>query len=140
MTITTKFPRAKPPRLNSLDVKALVRFRDGYRCTQCGITAREHVRKHKTTLDVHRLVPGSRYTVKGCVALCRKCHGPQPRSKHGRSGKHVVAIPIELYEAMERYGASQTIPVPPKIALRYVLRKFLESVGYWPWPRKPDDD
>ena len=30
----SKFPRAKPHRLSPLEVKALVRHRDGYRCVE----------------------------------------------------------------------------------------------------------
>lgn len=50
-----------------LKIKAAVRTRDEFRCTECGMTNAAHV-------DVHRETPGSEYTVSGCVALCRRCH------------------------------------------------------------------
>lgn len=74
MTISSKFPRAKPFKLAPSEVKALVRFRDGYRCRFCGMTARQHYRRYHRALEVHRLVPNARYTVKGCVTACRPCH------------------------------------------------------------------
>ena len=52
-----------------LDVKALVRRRDNYKCVDCGSEQDEG-----RSLDVHRLKPGSRYTVRGCVTVCQKCH------------------------------------------------------------------
>jgi hypothetical protein len=64
--------------MSDLDVKAVVRHRDGYRCVECGMTAQEHVRVYGTTLEVHRLKPGWPYTVEGCVTLCRECHKRKP--------------------------------------------------------------
>lgn len=62
------------------DIKSAVRERDGLRCTGCGVSNEEHVELSGRQLDVHRITPGSPYTVEGCVTLCRKCHGPMPRS------------------------------------------------------------
>lgn len=62
-------------------IKAAIRERDGYACVRCGITAdeyRKRPKKHKT-LDVHRKIPGSPYSLDGCVTLCRSCH----RLTHG---------------------------------------------------------
>src|SRR5947209_7791211 len=65
------------------EVKALVRQRDGYRCTECGITNDDHLRTHGCSLHVHRLNPGTAYTINGCVSLCYSCHGPKPRKPRG---------------------------------------------------------
>ena len=74
--------------MTDIDIKAAVRDRDGYRCTKCGMTAAEHRERYRgRTLDVHRLSPGSEYTVEGCVTLCRKCHGPEPKQKSGTTGR-----------------------------------------------------
>lgn len=61
-------------------IKPNVRARDGFRCTKCGKTNEEHLAQTGRQLEVHRVVPGSAYTVDGCVTLCRRCHGPMPKS------------------------------------------------------------
>jgi hypothetical protein len=68
-----------PVQLEPVETKALVRHRDGYRCTDCGMTASEHFLRTGRNLDVHRLVPGSPYTIAGCVTLCRRCHRLKPK-------------------------------------------------------------
>jgi hypothetical protein len=71
--------------MNVAAIKADVRRRDGHCCTQCGMTNAEHrLRYRGRSLDVHRVIPGSLYTVEGCVTLCRRCHGPQPRRRRGQ--------------------------------------------------------
>jgi hypothetical protein len=64
-------------------VKRLVRERDGYRCVHCGMTVEQHKKLCGRTLDVHRLIPGSVYTVEGCVTVCRGCHYKEPKSPPG---------------------------------------------------------
>ena len=61
-------------------IKAAVRDRDG-RCVDCGITRAIYQVAHGKDLHVHRLKPGSRYTVDGCVALCMKCHARRPEHR-----------------------------------------------------------
>jgi hypothetical protein len=81
MPTRRKFPCAKPCRpLSAVEIKAIVRHRDGYRCTECGMTAEQHKGRYGKNLDVHRVEPGSPYTVHGCQTLCRSCHSPKPRS------------------------------------------------------------
>lgn len=63
------------------EIKAAVRARDGMRCRECGRTNEEELRELGWSLDVHRIVPGSPYTLEGCITLCRRCHGPKPRRK-----------------------------------------------------------
>lgn len=63
-----------------LGLKRAVRERNGFTCAQCGLTNAEHVAQTRKQLEVHRIIPGSVYTVEGCVTLCRTCHGPQPNS------------------------------------------------------------
>jgi hypothetical protein len=61
-----------------LSLKEAVRSRDGHRCTECGTTAAQHIRQYGKTLDVHRVEPGSDYTLAGYVTLCRTCHNTGP--------------------------------------------------------------
>lgn len=69
------------PRISVRELKELVRARDGYRCFLCGLTQKEHVAAYDFALHVHRLHPGRRYTLAGCVTLCQPCHNTQPKSR-----------------------------------------------------------
>lgn len=51
------------------EIKAAVRKRDGFLCVDCGITQGQHIEHFGRGLDVHRLSPGSEYSIDGCVAL-----------------------------------------------------------------------
>lgn len=82
MTVVTLPDRQRPSEITR--IKTEVRARDDYRCTKCGLTNAQHYAKYGKALDVHRLVPGSVYTVEGSVTLCRICHGPEPRRGPGQ--------------------------------------------------------
>ena len=131
MKSTRKFPRAKPHRLSSVEVKALVRFRDGYRCQGCGMTSREHFSHYKKALDVHRLAPGSRYTVKGCVTLCKKCHGQQPKSDaaYGRANMLHVWIDSDLRDALEVACKKHRRKLRDEVSI--ALEDYLRRLGLW---------
>jgi len=62
-----------------LKIKAAVRERDGYRCTECSMTGSQHRRRYDQDLEVHRIHPGSIYALELCVTLCRKCHKKKPK-------------------------------------------------------------
>lgn len=81
--------------MNVLQIKAAVRERDEYKCTECGMTNFEHVLETNRSLEVHRLVPGSKYSIDGCVTLCRKCHGPKPRTPKGLGNR--LALYLETH-------------------------------------------
>lgn len=87
--------------MTEAEIKRLVRERDGYKCTQCGMKQKEHIYWFDKQLDVHRLVPGSPYTVDGCVTLCRPCHGPKVRSRPGNRPIRPVTIKKELITKMK---------------------------------------
>ncbi len=78
------------------ELKATVRERDGNRCTECGMTAAQHLERYGRDLDVHRLIPGSPYTTEGCVTLCRRCHGSKPKRPRGSLPWVTVKIPRGL--------------------------------------------
>lgn len=127
-----------------LDIKDAVRCRDGYRCVDCGLLQPVH----RKTLDVHRVIPGSVYTLEGSVTLCRKCH----KIRHGkikRSGKHrpprypsrektrYVGISLELHQALQRYADSRSDEDDQKSVnwtARRAIRKFLTEEGFLPPP------
>jgi hypothetical protein len=60
-------------------IKAAVRNRDSHKCVDCG---RER-KADEAQFQVHRKVPGSEYTMDGCVTLCPECHGPKPKRPAG---------------------------------------------------------
>ena len=60
-------------------VKRQIRQHFDNRCTQCGMTNAEHLEKTGRSLDIDRVMPGSEYTLPGCVLLCKWCH----RYRHG---------------------------------------------------------
>lgn len=93
-------------------IKASVRARDGMCCTQCGLTNDQHKEKTGKQLDVHRVVPGSIYSVEPgvCATLCRTCHGPKPRRPHGQGDTHRALIPDDLYEALAALGERNDRP------------------------------
>lgn len=45
------------------------------------MTQLAHRQRYRMNLEVHRLDPGSAYTVEGSITVCKKCHGPLPRSR-----------------------------------------------------------
>jgi hypothetical protein len=60
-------------------VKAAVRLRDGMRCIDCDMTNEQHVERYGCQLHVHRLTPGSPYSLEGCVTACVLCHKKRHR-------------------------------------------------------------
>jgi hypothetical protein len=73
-----------PVTVSNLEIKALVRFRDCYRCVECGMTAVEHVKRFGKNLAVHRLIPGAPYRISEAVTLCVLCHAPKPKIANRR--------------------------------------------------------
>ena len=135
MTITRKFPRAKPHKLRPDAIRAIVRFRDGYRCQECGMTSQEHFKRFRRDLEVHRLNPGARYSIKGCITLCRPCHGPKPKSPKGtqlRNGKASLHVYIDpkLHAVVMQLIKEQRMSLTAFV--EKVLEEYLTSRGYWP--------
>lgn len=126
-------PRAKPHKLSPIEIKTLVRHRDGYRCVECGMTARQHVRRHGRTLDVHRIDPGSAYTMRGCVTLCQRCHKSKPKAERFTSNRpKVLTVRGPLADVVRKYARSHG---PPSRALlkwpsRNSSRPGVSLVGY----------
>lgn len=124
-----------------LRVKEAVRQRDGYRCTKCGLPQADHVAQYGRRLDVHRLAPGSLYTPEGCVTLCKRCHGPEPRLKKGepsatRGPSLFLSLSADEASALAAFIGSQAVPPKAAAVLRKALRDFFAERGLWP-PKKP---
>lgn len=60
-----------------LEIKARARRRDGNRCVVCKLDGASHEKQRGRILDVHRIVPGSRYSTDFgvCATVCEICHG-----------------------------------------------------------------
>ncbi len=72
--------------------KATVRQRDNHSCVDCGLTAKDYMERNGTLLDVHRLIPGSRYTVDGCVTVCRSCHKLRHSTRKPKRGRLIADV------------------------------------------------
>lgn len=79
--------------MDASTVKRKVRKRDGYRCTDCGITEEAYRAVCGKSLEVHRIQPGTPYTVEGARTLCGRCHLAQPRSPRGTSDVVMLRLP-----------------------------------------------
>jgi hypothetical protein len=125
-------------------IKAAVRERDGHKCTNCGMSNDLHRERWGTGVEVHRLVPGSLYSLEGCVTLCKTCHGKQPRKPrfafdhaHGISGESNVMLRFtdDLMESSEAYLNAQIVRPKRNTLILTALRAFLAERGYPPRPK-----
>lgn len=82
--------------MTAVRVKELVRARDGDQCTRCGMVAVVHMMRWGRALEVHRVVPGSVYTVAGCVTLCKDCHEEMPARQPGEPDAETEGITVRL--------------------------------------------
>jgi hypothetical protein len=126
--------------MTELEIKSAVRARDGNRCTKCGMTNDQHKEWMGKSLHVHRVVPGSLYTVEGCVPLCIRCHRSepvlakgQPDLAHGGKRPVYAYIPAPLHAALKAYLASTEAP-PMRKAMDVAFKEFLQARGFWPPP------
>lgn len=135
-------------------VKYHVRERDGHKCVDCGSEPGAG-----DNWPVHRLVPGSPYTLEGCVTVCYKCHArrhmvlrgvdPSARSEPGRKALPLLGVsrPVhmqgELWE-MIGLGADaanmSSNAFIAQILASYYGRPDLATIprrGFGHRPRKP---
>lgn len=125
-------------------IKNRVRDRDGSKCVDCGMTNDDHRDKYNEQLHVHRLRPGSRYYVRGCVSLCRRCHWNRHKGKLAprrlrwyRLGKQApqrvsvqVNMTIELAYAIHTLAADNRRRINAEVAI--ALEAHLAKFGMWP--------
>jgi hypothetical protein len=108
--------------VTELEIKRRVRERDGNCCTKCGLTSDKHIAKYGKGLEVHRVIPGSEYTLEGCVTLCKSCHGYQirgPRRERPVVCRETLLVMIEpaLRERIDRASSRFQISVGAYIRL-----------------------
>jgi 5-methylcytosine-specific restriction endonuclease McrA len=114
-------------------LKAAVRKRDRMRCTECGMSNRRHKTRYGgKSLHVHRLTPGSAYTLAGCVTLCIACHGLMPKRLPGSRDKtrNMVRLPDDLHQAMKDLARSNGRPLTWEV--RQALAAWLRAKGKEP--------
>ena len=130
----------KQSQTEIIRVKVAVRERDGYCCTLCGMTNDESISQFGKQLDVHRNIPGSYYTIGGCITVCRTCHGPLPRSPKGTGPsrglcpREVFQLSWELRDALDAYRFSLQVPLSKSEIIRIALEEYLAARGEWPPP------
>jgi hypothetical protein len=112
------------------------------RCTECGLTDRQHRMRFGRTLDVHRVTPGVPYTVDGCITLCRPCHSGKPKLPYGtrppfrrRSGEVFplgTKINTDLAAALGAFMRTSRPKVSIRAAVETALEDFLRARDLWP--------
>jgi hypothetical protein len=116
--------------LKVADIKAAVRERDGHKCTECGMTAAQHIERHGRTLEVHRQEPGSPYSLDGCVTLCQGCHGSKPKTEWGMSPN--IRLHPNLHAVLTDLAIARCSTVQAEG--HFILLKALKAQGLYPPP------
>lgn len=113
-----------------LAFKKNVRARDGYCCTECGLTNEESLRRHGASLEIHRVIPGSDYTMNGCITLCKICHSHKPRQPVRRrivrppSVSVAIRLPIDHYARIEAEAAE--LGLSPQDYIQMIVARQLQ--------------
>lgn len=121
-------PRRRVP-VSVPQVKTAVRARDGFACTKCGRSNVEHKATTGRQLEVHRVQPGTPYTVEQCVTLCHSCHTSEPKSPIGSAdmacGEPTVRFRLspELHSRVEATAARLGLSFSS--LLRLMIREHL---------------
>jgi hypothetical protein len=117
--------------MTEAETKKAVRDRDGYCCTKCGMTRAEHFAKYEKDLEVHRVVPGSEYSLEGCVTVCVACHGPMPRRPHRSVGVNSLRLPgdmVDMARIIAAVSDEESMSDVISAAARPVLLKRLREI------------
>lgn len=127
-----------------IGIKATIRRRDGLVCTQCGITNAAHIENTGRQLEVHRIVPGSLYTLEGCFTLCRECHVGKPkRQKNVKdlANPNLIHLWLDKYlmEVLDTYVEESDPQVSKTAVVESALREFFRTRGKWPPPQPPQE-
>ena len=117
------------------EVVAAVFERDKSRCAKCGMGDDEHTRVYGRSLEVHRLVPGSMYSVAGCVLRCVPCHSTELRRTAGTKDleaypSFMVRFPADLRELFEE--VKRVSGQPFTTAGRRAMEDYARRLGIEP--------
>jgi 5-methylcytosine-specific restriction endonuclease McrA len=110
--------------MTEAEIKAAVRERDGQRCAECGMTAADHLARSGATLHVHRIVPGSVYSLPGCVTLCSRCHRQRHRKPNVRPHWLTFKTDTGLHDAAKR--TARLLKIPLQDYIDRILRPQIE--------------
>lgn len=113
------------------EIKAAVRARDGHCCTQCGMTRAQHFARYERDLEVHRLDPGSPYTLEGCILVCRACHGPLPKLRRGWNYDKTMSVCLDV----DLYHMAGLIAFHAGADLDAYVNELLRPLIERDWPR-----
>lgn len=126
--------RKRKHEVIDLDIKAAVRLRDGNRCVQCGMDSALHIRHYGRDLEVHRKIPGSTYAVEGCELLCKRCHGPKPKSPRGSLPYGTLRVPRELFRK------ARIIALLEQVKVNHYLCTVIENAVASDYPKLISDE
>lgn len=74
-----------------------VRAKYKHRCAACGLTNAAQKSINGRALSIHRVKPGSAYTVAGCVPLCQSCHSrSHGQARRGNMPVGPVVLPAKV--------------------------------------------
>lgn len=107
-----------------------VRVRFGRRCAACPVRDEDQKARTGRALSVHRVRPGSRYSIDGCVPLCQACH----LRAHAAARRHkgivlpvdadlkVVPLTLPGYgDLMDEREAARAVPRPRRKTLSFTV-------------------
>lgn len=118
--------------MTAMEAKQAVRERDGHKCVDCGKTAADFPGFWRDPLEVHRLAPGSKYTLEGCVLVCDPCHHKRHReirkvNGHGEKYLTIKGFDKEVLRKLKTILAIQGSDVLVWKHLSDLLRPQVEA-------------
>jgi hypothetical protein len=114
-----------------LKIKDAVRERDKYRCRACCMSDKAHRKQYGRGLEVHRVLPGSAYSLEGCITLCASCHDEQPTRLHVRVAQALSKMPLLVggYDKDHTQDGVRYFPHKAEQMLASFVRMFRERTG-----------
>jgi hypothetical protein len=85
--------------MTEIEFKDAIRARDGYRCTECGMTQEDHLKVYRRRLHIHRNKPGragGQYVAENSRAVCIPCHAQLEKALRGK--RRPVSLPADVVQ------------------------------------------